>query len=372
MTCTKFLDWSSDSYKECDFLAHGGFVAVVMNYNKKGIIARAVDSAFAQDFPCYEIYCMDDASTDDSCAEMIGAVELNIRQHAKETRGLRVVVTKNVENQQITGQWNNVVQMSRGKWFGMFAGDDISYSDRISTCAELVKSNSHLLAVCTNMDKMYSSTDFSHGGRYDLNCNRYLWDGADVCPPRYYFFGCSAFWNRELFCIPLERNKIDDARLFARALVLGQFKKGSSICWALDKTTVAYSMDTGITNSLDSFNGRNVLRRAWHECSGQRKWYCLSGVDGALQDVGFDARFGCESNVRKWLHGAYRKAESQAGTWFQRLDAVINVFVFERRINYGGRVVEVRNAVRKAFVCQLFGLYSWVLLHLLKKWLKAR
>ena len=128
------FDYTAEGFSEERFRECGAMVAVVMNYDKRGLVGRAVESAFAQDWPCYEILAVDDASTDGSCDEMLGSVRRCVEANPAKAVRARVVV--NDVNVGVLGQWRRVVALSGGRWFGMFGADDEAMPCRMRKAAE--------------------------------------------------------------------------------------------------------------------------------------------------------------------------------------------------------------------------------------------
>ena len=295
------FEYEPKDWNESEFLNCGGYVAVVLNYNKADYIAAAIQSAYNQDFPIFELYAMDDASSDGSFDIMLSAIKDCI---AKYRRKVKVVVVKNTQNQSTCGQWNIVSMLSKGKWFFMFCGDDESHIDRIKIADQIIQSHPGLLALCSNMTVKATGVPYLTGD----NEKFWEWTGRDgVDLPYWYFFGCSAAWNAKLFETPLPTYNIDDHLIFMRAIVLGQYQDEVSVVWALDRITVVYNDATGVTNKLvdgEKIDGQEGwLATSWRNAEHLRRWHSLMGENLWNKVKAFDDKFGCDSRIRDGIAG---------------------------------------------------------------------
>lgn len=97
---------------------------LVMTYNQRVLLDRAVASAFAQEGPPIEIILSDDASTD-------GSYE-RLQTLAAAYRGPhRVITRRNPSNLGIGGHYNALVSAASGELLVTAAGDDASTPDRV-------------------------------------------------------------------------------------------------------------------------------------------------------------------------------------------------------------------------------------------------
>ena len=161
-----------------------------MNSNKRGLVGRAVESAFAQDWPCYEILALDDASTDGSDAEMLATVRAHI--DVNSCKPLRVVACVNERNAGILGQWRLAVSISDAEWFGMFAADDEALHRRIRVAAATIGRFPEAVAVCTNYIEPPGATMRWLGGLRVKRRGELAWGRNRTV------VGCTAFWRRRL------------------------------------------------------------------------------------------------------------------------------------------------------------------------------
>jgi glycosyltransferase involved in cell wall biosynthesis len=92
----------------------------VTYFNAASTIARAVESAFKQDWPHKEVIVVDDASTDGNL----------LQELTREHPGLRVV--RHRTNQGYPGALNTLIKTSGGEFLAIFDDDDESREDRLT------------------------------------------------------------------------------------------------------------------------------------------------------------------------------------------------------------------------------------------------
>jgi glycosyltransferase involved in cell wall biosynthesis len=91
-------------------------------YNAESTIARAIDSALAQDWPHLEIIVVDDLSSDSS----IRMIEQKIAQTDAKLRLIR-----NAENLGVAGASNRIIDAASGDFIAFFDDDDESLPARV-------------------------------------------------------------------------------------------------------------------------------------------------------------------------------------------------------------------------------------------------
>lgn len=102
---------------------------LVLTYNQRDLLDRAVASAFAQDCPPIEIVLSDDGSSD-------GSFE-RLQELAAAYRGPhRVVVRRNDGNVGIGEHYNQLLHAATGELLITAAGDDVSTPDRVRRLVE--------------------------------------------------------------------------------------------------------------------------------------------------------------------------------------------------------------------------------------------
>ena len=96
--------------------APGTISAIIPCYNRARFIGTAIESALSQTHPSHEIIVVDDASTDDSVAE----VERLIRHHA----GAPIRLVRLPGNQGVSGARNSGIAAATGDWIALLDSDD--------------------------------------------------------------------------------------------------------------------------------------------------------------------------------------------------------------------------------------------------------
>jgi glycosyltransferase involved in cell wall biosynthesis len=103
-------------------------------YNQEEFIESAVLSAFSQTFSPMEIILSDDCSSDKT-------YEI-IQKLATEYSGLNhVIVRRNQVNKGIASHFNDVLQLARGEFIIVAAGDDISLPTRTQISVDILNNN---------------------------------------------------------------------------------------------------------------------------------------------------------------------------------------------------------------------------------------
>jgi len=347
MTRVKYV---SSSFSEEKFRETGSFVAVVMNFNKRGLVTRAVESAFAQDWPCYEILALDDASTDGSDGEMVAGVKAAIA--ANPRKAVRVTAVVNDKNLTILGQWRQALVLSDGEWFGMFAGDDEAFPCRIRAAAKIAAEEPNAAGICTNYCEGASPDMRWPRIRQVKRASEVSWPGAET------MLGCTAFWRRRLLALDLPDGNMDDFML----TWISHISKAGDLVWAMDISTVRYLLGTGVT----------TVDRAGVDESG-RSLRALYGRYRAIQRRGrrfgrnvwetireYDERYGSDAAVSRQVRGYYLASWTEGGGWFERARSIWTMLVTDGKNDYGGdRRKLVRKAVRR-FVAKFLGPLSFV------------
>jgi len=101
---------------------------VVPNYNYARYLEARLTSIFEQTHPIYELIVLDDASTDDSVAEIA---------RVTETSGRRVRLVRNEENsRRVFRQWKKGAELASGDLVWIAEADDLSEVDFLATLAE--------------------------------------------------------------------------------------------------------------------------------------------------------------------------------------------------------------------------------------------
>lgn len=233
--------YTPDSWNQAQFEDLGGFVVVFLNYNKARWIEKAVASALGQDYPLLEMFFMDDASSDGSGDTM--------EQIVRDYRGRhKVTVVRNSENQHIAGQWNIVAKLASGSWLGMFCGDDVSHSDRVSLVAERLRRNSTVLSICTASHHLDyrdgHDCGFAHYGLpYVVTGNEIDYGAIEKD-----IDGATSFYHISLFESELTRAPLDDYLLRWVLMCKHRQDADDMVLVTSDIVTVDYTKGSGISS----------------------------------------------------------------------------------------------------------------------------
>lgn len=327
------FEYTSESFSEVRFRENGALVAVVLNYNKAGLIRAAVRSALEQDWPCYEVLAMDDKSTDGSDAEMLEAVKSWTAANPKKALRVRVVV--NETNLTTLGQWREAVRFSDGAWFGMFCGDDIALPERMRVAAELIAAHPQAAGICTN---------YYRGKTQELV--------HPISVSREAIFGCSAFWARRVLEADLPRGTLDDWTLSWIARII----KAGELVFAMDRATVRYSFGTGVTTELTegvpTLVGKYLAILARGRRFGRNVW-------DLIRD--FDANYGTDARLSREIRGWWVLSATEGGGWWKRIGALWTIFVVDWGNDYGGKRREIVTKAVGRFVTRFLGRWSFAL-----------
>lgn len=345
------LRYKADSFSEEKFRDCGKMVAVVMNYNKKGMIGCAVESAFEQDYPCYEILAMDDASNDGSEKEMVESVKACIAKY--RDKAICVTVIVNETNLTMLGQWREAVNSSNGEWFGMFCGDDVALPCRMQVASEIIRANTDAVAICTNFTSGLDSM------QPHFDTIRAVCDAKDVKSWQRYvtICGCSAFWRRDLLMLDIPSGTMDDYTLTWIASIADLGK----LVWDCTRITVRYSIGTGVT----------TVDRAKADCESMtlgallRKYYAIKRrgkrfgykVWNAIKE--FDDKYGKDDELTKIIRGHWLASLSE-GSWIDRMVSCWKIMVVERCNDFGGFRRDIVKKVLTRFFIKLLGPFSWI------------
>ena len=337
-----------ESWDQSEFIREGGFVVAFLNYNKGEQVESAAKSALSQDWPCLEIFMLDDASTD-------GSGDL-MERIARTYRGRhKVTVVRNLKNRGINGQWNIVANLTTGRWLGMFCGDDDAFPDRVSIVASILKDYPDALGICTNALIKGTNRFFCK------NRNRGVWSGENGPLPPGNFLGGMAFWSIHLFEEELPLGNIDDMLLQHMAMIQGAKKDTVSLIWALDVNTVSYSLG-GLTNAGAQYirAQKCKLRRLWLQGRGRQAYARKNGIVMWRNVMAYANRHLPDGRLKRQLDGLALIREISAAGWFGRLWKFLSLFSHKSGY-FDLQDVRVRKEVKAIFLMYFLGLVSYVL-----------
>jgi glycosyltransferase involved in cell wall biosynthesis len=300
-----------ETWDDDRFARTGGFVAVVLNYNKKGLIGPAARSALGQKDECYEVLMLDDCSSDGSEREMLAEAEA----YAARKGACKVTVVVNRRNRMTTGQWNLAARLSSGTWFGMFCGDDVSRPDRLSVARAMVAEHPTALGIAT--DFRTSRGDLQFGGT-----SHGVWRGTDpyirgLMPVS----GCAAWWHRRVIENDLQPFVLDDFLLVWVTMILRKGSPDVALAWDYRHVTVDYSVGTGVSTELQQLAARTRLRffRIWREYIAQREHKRRYDARFRAALLDYARRFSRDASLLEDLeHPVYAEMMFEM-SWLERL-----------------------------------------------------
>ncbi|MBW4618436.1 MAG: glycosyltransferase [Cyanosarcina radialis HA8281-LM2] len=120
-------------------------ISVVMPvYNCERYLREAVESVLNQSFTDFEFVIINDASTD-STDEILA-------EFARQDE--RIIILENQENLGLTGSLNKGIDRARGEYIARQDADDISLPERLKKQVALLDSNSEVVLVSCNIEKI--------------------------------------------------------------------------------------------------------------------------------------------------------------------------------------------------------------------------
>lgn len=154
------------------------FTYFVYAFNHEKYIREAIESAFSQTYTPLEIILSDDCSTDNTWQIM--------QEMAQNYTGPnRIILNRNEKNMGISYHLNRIMQLGKGDWFVLGAGDDISLPVRVQTIYDAIKKHPNAYGVATAL------ININEGGKEIGNHN------FDLKQP--YLTGASSAWHRKCF-----------------------------------------------------------------------------------------------------------------------------------------------------------------------------
>ncbi len=184
-------------------------------FNQEKYIGAAIDSIISQDYPNFEIIISDDASTDNSY-KIIG-------EYKKKYDSITsITVSQNSQNLGIGGNRNKIFSLSKGEYFLIADGDDISVPYRIDKLIKKIQSDTNLKLITSSafemsIDGLLLKTKITSIDE-TLTLDRYFTN-----PPL--FWGACNLFHRSLydeFGEFIKNVGADDQVLMVRALLTGK------------------------------------------------------------------------------------------------------------------------------------------------------
>ncbi len=148
-----------------------GLVSILIScYNHEAFVKDCLESILAQGYEKYEVIITDDASTDNSVAE-IKKMEKNF-----EARNITFKLIVNDVNQRIVKNINNMLKESRGEYIKIIASDDILGDDYLESMVSGFEKDRSKLVLFSN------GYAFDEGAHYPLEDSDLLGPLYDRCP----------------------------------------------------------------------------------------------------------------------------------------------------------------------------------------------
>ncbi len=190
----------------------------VIAYNAEKFVREAVEGAFAQGYTPLEIILSDDCSADHTFAL--------IKKMAEEYRGKNhIVLNQNEINLGIGGHVNRIMELAKGEYIIIAAGDDISVPERTERIMEVFSScNRNIRAVfsdCIELDG-YGKEQ----GIVSAKPPERFTELPEMCRHKFRgITGATNAWHRSVFDAfgPMGENIVFEDRVIAfRAALLGE------------------------------------------------------------------------------------------------------------------------------------------------------
>lgn len=112
---------------------------IVPNYNSEKFIKETLDSVLAQTYQNWEMFVVDDCSTD-------GSVEI-IRSYAEKDARIRLVLRE--KNSGVANVRNAGIQLANGEYIALLDSDDVWTADKLARQVSLLQETGADLAYCS-------------------------------------------------------------------------------------------------------------------------------------------------------------------------------------------------------------------------------
>ncbi len=217
-------------------------------YNCEKTLAITVRSILQQSFEDWEMLIIDDGSSDKTVEVARGIDDSRVRLIAD---GL---------HRGIAYRRNQAIEMSRGKYFALMDGDDVSYPERFERQVQYLEKNSHI-------DLLGSGVLVFKGSGLVLGTHRVRLSHRDICErPWAGFHFAQPTWTGKLEWFRAHRYRTRLARAEDQDLLLRTYK--TSRFAALPDILVGYREES--VSLRKNFTGRyafckSLLREAFEE-----------------------------------------------------------------------------------------------------------
>lgn len=202
---------------------------VLISYNQEDTIIQALESIFDQTYSNYEVIISDDCSID----KTYSLINDFINSLSEEFKGKITYLNKNTSNLGISGNVETAFSRAQGELVAIFAGDDISLSNRLEFAIPFFKDES-VMSYTSNISLLLPDGSIKtthdknlHSVVYDLDHFTKLFGTRN----QVIFNGCSAVYRRNVLTKLSERPiDAEDVTLMFRSLILGRLVCDERIC----------------------------------------------------------------------------------------------------------------------------------------------
>lgn len=193
-------------------------------FNCEKTISLAIRSILNQTYNNWELFLIDDGSTDTT---------LQIAQSFSDSR---IHVIADGIHQNLPRRLNQTIAMSNGKYFARMDGDDISYPERIQTQVEYLEEHSEIDLLGTQVI-VFSQHGNAQGSTavkefHSQICSR-PWSGFPMTHPT---------WIGKIEYFRKYQYRVDAIRMEDQDLLLRSYKTSKFAC--LPKILLAYRVDS--------------------------------------------------------------------------------------------------------------------------------
>lgn len=115
------------------------FSVIIPAYNSAEFISDALESVRNQTYPFFEIFVVDDGSTDNTA----DVVNVFFSTH-KDVKGYLI----RQKNKKAAAARNAGINASTGEWIAFLDADDIWHKSKLAKVAEIIKNNPHIDLIC--------------------------------------------------------------------------------------------------------------------------------------------------------------------------------------------------------------------------------
>lgn len=219
---------------------------IVVAYNQESYIKEAIEGAFSQTYTNLEILLSDDNSSDST-------YEIMKKMAAEYSGNHKIVLNKNDPNLGIGGHINRVMEIAKGEFIVVNAGDDISLPERTSELVNVwLKSGRETKSICSDCFKM--DTNGEVYGSFRFKGLDRLKTPLSILEYNAHIHGATHGWDRCIFdqYLPLDSRVVHEDRVLPlRSALLGKVEH-------IEKPLLKYR-DGGISSKYSKQTVSNIL-----------------------------------------------------------------------------------------------------------------